>query len=580
MNQNINLHFSTALLVLKVYLLQNADDIKLGDNGNNEDGYWIEYLSSQMQISSNEFKSIDKKINKIAANIGGYEIVTLSKTDALAQTNNQEYLNNLISASSQTEFRFVHFPKQNLMVWHETPILEKINTLKAFKLLAIGGAYWQGDANNVQMTRLTCCGFSSETELNEYVEKLNERKERDHRKIGKNLEIFTFNLLAGQGMPIWLPKGATLKKIIGDYVHDRQEHYGFNFVSTPVLGDLQLYKISGHYNHYNEDMFPPIKIENEQMMLRPMTCPHHCLVYLSKPHSYRDLPIRISEDSIMHRYESSGSLTGLERVRVMTLLDNHIFCRPDQIENEITNAFNIIKEVIETFNLKFERVDLALHDPNNKEKFIDDQVMWQQSESQLEEALKKLKIPYTKQVGDAAFYGPKIDFQCKTVLNKIITCSTIQLDFSLPQKFNTTYIDVDQTEKKCVIVHLGIIGTYERFIATLLEQTNGVLPLWLAPVQVAIIPVNNTIHENACKTLFTKLKQAKIRCELDLREERLSKKIRDAQIKKIPLQIVIGDKEAENLDVINYRRYGSENAETIALSDFFKMLHDANEKHL
>lgn len=574
MNINNELHtfFSTASLMLKIYLKQLDPNINFGEMNISDEGFWIDFYSNKIDISSKDFNSINKKINKLIFNIGSYDLLNLSKEKAIAFLKNDYYSSELILKSHLNTFRFIEFNNLNLKIWHEGYILEKINELKAFSLLSISGAYWQGNENNVQMKRIYGCGFADENTLKNFIKELENRKERDHRKIGKNLELFTFNKLVGQGLPIWLPKGVILKKIIGDYVHNCQIKHGFNFVSTPILGSIDLYKISGHYNHYNQDMFPPIVLENEEIILRPMTCPHHCLIYMNKKHSYRELPIRLSEDSILHRYESSGSLTGLERVRSMTLLDSHIFCRSDQIENEITIAYNIINEVINSMNLKFERVDLALHDPKNKDKFIDDPQMWEKSEKQLKDALKKLNINYIEQIGDAAFYGPKIDFQCRTILNKIITCSTIQLDFSLPNKFNITYLDHNQHEQKCVIIHLGIIGTYERFVATLLEQTNGVLPFWLSPIQIQIIPVNPTIHEQTCEILSNKLKDNNLRCEIDARDERLSKRIRDAQTKKIPIQIVIGDKEKENLNLINYRIYGSDKVESIVLEDFINLL--------
>ncbi|WP_033160271.1 threonine--tRNA ligase [Mycoplasmoides alvi] len=575
----MNLWSSTLCLLIKLFLMQEDKWINFGEINSSDNIVSLDFFSKNVVISSNDFKSIEKKLIKLALNLKKYEVVYLNKSEALEILKFDPFSTELINKSNLKKFKFLNLKEKNLLIWHEANILEKVSLLKFFSLLSISGVYWQGKETNNQLTRISFVAFPEQNELDKFLKELEESKERDHRRIGKNLELFTFNSLTGAGMPIWLPAGTILRNLIGDYVHDCQIKYGFNFVCTPVMGNLDLYKLSGHYSHYGEDMFPPMKLNNEMMILRPMTCPHHCLVYLSKPRSYRDLPIRLSEDSILHRYESSGALTGLERVRMMTLLDNHIFCLPDQIENEIINAYKIINEVMNTFNIKFDHVDLSLHDPKNKSKFIDDEKMWETSESQLELALQKLNIKYSKQIGDAAFYGPKIDFQCRTALNKIITCSTIQLDFSLPKKFNTVYINSNNQESNCVIVHLGIIGTYERFIATLLEQTSGVLPLWLAPLQVQIIPVNNQIHNSACQKLFKFLTDNKIRCEVDNREERLAKKIRDAQTRKVPLQVVIGDREVENLDQINYRQYGSETVITISTNDFVKMIHDAGIKH-
>lgn len=583
MNNTNDLYFSTAALLLKVFLFQKDSKISFGETNFNEEGFSIDYSSKSLNLSSNEFKSIQKHLIKLALNTGDAVVKKVNKKEAIKLLEQDKYQLSLINEMNHVNFTFVNFPKlNNHWFWYETPFADKLKNLKAVHLFSISGVYWQGNEKNEQLVRITGCGFNQVDELEKHIKLIELRKESDHRKIGKNLELFTFDKLSGQGMPIFLPKGTTLKKLIGDYVHECQDKYGFTFVSTPILGNLDLYKLSGHYSHYNEDMFPPMKLsDDESMMLRPMTCPHHCLIYLYKPRSYRELPLRLSEDSILHRFESSGGLTGLERVRAMTLLDNHIFCRPDQIESEITNAYNIINEVTKNFNLKFEQVDFAVHDPNDKKKFIDNDLMWKSSEQQLEKALKKLKIKYSKKVGDAAFYGPKIDFQCRTVLNKIITCSTIQLDFSLPEKFNLKFINEKQKEINTVIIHLGIIGTYERFIAMLLEQNKGILPVWLSPVQVQIIPVNIDLHISASQKLYQLLKDEKIRCEIDQRDERISKRIRDAQINKIPFQIVIGDNEqASDLKNINYRKYGDEKIYSSKLKEFIDMIKNANEKHI
>ncbi|WP_052663579.1 threonine--tRNA ligase [[Mycoplasma] testudinis] len=569
MSNEIRAEFAAACFILKSYLVHEDPQIKFGETKYNDEGFYLDFLSKKLELSSKNFLSLNKQLLKLAQNFKPTETKEVDLKTALEIVKNDPFESQLIKNSGKKKFVFVSSNQKDVWIWHEQPVYPKLSILKAYNLLTIGGAYWEGDEKNAQLVRISGCAFKTNQELTDHLKVIEERRNSDHRKIGKDLDLFTFNQLSGKGMAIWLPKGTILKDIIGNYVHNRQRRYGFDFVSTSVLGNLEMYKMSGHYTHYNEDMFPPIKLlDGDFMMLRPMTCPHHSLVYLNKPRTYKDLPIRLSEDAILHRYEASGGLTGLERVRSMTLLDNHIFCRADQIESEITNSYNILEEVVNTFGLKFERVDLALHDPKNKAKFIDDEKMWKTSELQLEAALKKLNIKYTKQVGDAAFYGPKIDFQIKTVLNKIVTISTIQLDFSLPNKFNLTYFDKDKVEQKCVVVHLGIIGTYERFVATLLEQTKGILPLWLAPVQVKLIPVNNSLHLKACKTLKEKLYQANIRAEIDMRDERLAKKIREAQINKIPMQMVIGDKEAADLKKVNYRNYGSDEVNSLSFTEF------------
>lgn len=575
MSNQIRIEFVLACLLTKYYLISQDPDVKFGETKFDDEGFALDYWSTKLNLSSKNFLNLNKQLLKLAPTLKTAKKQTVDLQQALAFVENDEYQTQLIKNSDQKKFIFYGVKNAKQWIWFEdlnfdqNQIEQTLSKLKTFDFLTIGGAYWQGNEANAQLTRITGCAFTNLDEQQSHLQLIEDRKNNDHRKIGKDLDLFTFNHLSGKGMVIWLQKGTILKELIGNYIHNRQRHYGFEFVNTPVLGNLQLYKMSGHYTHYNEDMFPPITLlDDDQMMLRPMTCPHHSLVYMDRPRTYKELPLRLSEDAILHRYETSGGLIGLERVRAMTLLDNHIFCRADQIEDEITNVYKIIDEVVKAFHLKFERVDLAIHDPNNKTKFIDDEKMWTTSEAQLENALKKLNIKYEKQIGDAAFYGPKIDFQIRTVLNKIITMSTIQLDFSLPNKFNLVYQNYDHQEVKCVVIHLGIIGTYERFVATLLEQTKGILPLWLAPVQVKLIPVNNQVHLNTCEQLKAKLMQHHIRVEIDLRTERLNKKIRDAQIHKIPIQIVIGDKEASDLTNINYRTYGSDAVVSISFENF------------
>lgn len=388
----------------------------------------------------------------------------------------------------------------------------------------------------------------------------------DHRKLGQQLELFTFNNLAGQGLPIWLPNGVVIKSQIENYVHSVLESQNYNFVQTPVLGSVDLYKISGHWSHYKENMFSPIKVDEEEFVLRPMTCPHHMLIYLAKPHSYKELPFRLAEHAILHRYEASGALIGLERVRAMQLVDTHVVIRPDQIVSEVSHCYETIKKCTIGLGIKFCSIDLSLHDPKNKTKFFNNDKMWIKAEKELEVCCQKLGLKYQKKVGEAAFYGPKIDFQFKTSLNHIITISTIQLDFLLPNQFKLTYKDKDQKLVQPILIHGGIIGTFERFLAILLEQTKGILPLWLAPKQVVIIPIANC-HMDFCQNLSNKLKQNNIRVFVDDSDQHLTKKIRNAQMMKIPFQIVIGNNEL-NSSIISYRQYGKNEIIKCDFSDF------------
>ncbi|WP_027122344.1 threonine--tRNA ligase [[Mycoplasma] imitans] len=566
-------YFNTALLMVQMILKKQDPQIQFGQMSVNDQGFFIDYLSQAININPEDFNKLVKSLTKLSSSAKLISVSTFDLKKANELLKDQPYLLELINEANSTtvnlavvDDQYYYLPSGELM--------DNTKLVKAFNFQSVGGAYFKGDKDNVVMVRLNGFGFDNNQNMQDYLAIIEEQKQRDHRRINKILELFSFNPLSGAGMPMWLPNGQIVRQLIGDYVHSVQKKFGFMAVNTPVLGSVDLYKKSGHYSHYSKDMFPEITLlDGDKMMLRPMTCPHHCLVYLNKPRNYYDLPMRLSEDALLHRYEASGGLTGLERVRAMMLLDNHIFCRLDQIKNEILNSYQVIKEVISTFNLKFHRIDLSLHDPNDKQGFIDNQEMWARSEKQLEDALKDLGLEYTKQVGEAAFYGPKIDFQVKTALNKIITVSTIQLDFSLPseEKFDIKYKTKDNTYEQGVIIHLGIIGTYERFVATLLEQTKGALDLWLAPKQAVIIPINNSVHLDGCNELLKKLLAADLRVSVDDRNERLNKKIRDNQVNKIPVQIIVGDNELNNPNTITYRLYGQEDSHQLELTKFIEL---------
>ena len=457
------------------------------------------------------------------------------------------------------------------------PHVSNTNKIKAFKLLNVAGSYWRGDSKNDQLTRIYGVAFESEEELKEYLELLEERKQRDHRKIGKDLKLFTFSNLVGQGLPIWLPNGTKIKYEIQKYINKLQNKYEFLPVMTPVLGTVDLYKTSGHWDHYKENMFPVMDVDGELLVLRPMTCPHHIIIYKNDIHSYRQLPIRLCEHSNLHRYEASGGLTGLERVREMVLEDTHIFCRPDQIKQEVNNCYKAIMDAHDGLGTKIWRVDLSIWDPNDKEKFHGNVEMWETSQQQLKQALDDNNIEYTVMTGEAAFYGPKIDFQVKTALGHIVTVSTIQLDFLLPERFELEYVTENGTTETPVMVHLGIIGTYERYLAMLLEQTKGALPLWLSPTQIQILPVNPSIHGEYANKLNNEFLQLGYRSEVDGRDERLAKRIREAQISKIPYQLIIGDEEVNSGNLITFRCYGEQEDKKCTLSEFKKILSDRIE---
>jgi threonyl-tRNA synthetase len=443
--------------------------------------------------------------------------------------------------------------------------------IKEFKLLNISGAYWRGDSNNKMLQRIYGTAFFKKEDLDEYLRQLQEAKERDHRKLGKELELFMTSQKVGQGLPLWLPKGATIRRIIERYIVDKEIELGYQHVYTPVLGSVELYKTSGHWDHYKDNMFPPMEMDNEQLVLRPMNCPHHMMIYKNKIHSYRELPIRIAELGTMHRYEMSGALSGLQRVRGMTLNDAHIFVRPDQIKDEFKRVVNLILEVYKDFGLDEYSFRLSYRDPHDKEKYYDDDEMWEKAQNMLREAMDELGLEYYEAEGEAAFYGPKLDVQVRTALGKDETLSTVQLDFLLPERFDLTYIGEDGKPHRPVVIHRGVVSTMERFVAFLIEEYKGAFPTWLAPVQVEVIPVSPAAHLDYAYKVKEALQSQGFRVEVDERDEKIGYKIREAQIQKIPYMLVVGDKEMTE-NTINVRKYGEQKSETMSLDDFIAAL--------
>jgi threonyl-tRNA synthetase len=443
--------------------------------------------------------------------------------------------------------------------------------IKEFKLLSIAGAYWRGDSNNKMLQRIYGTAFFKKEDLAEHLRFLEEAKERDHRKIGKELNLFANSQKVGQGLPLWMPKGATIRRIIERYIVDKEIRLGYDHVYTPVMGSVELYKTSGHWDHYQDDMFPVMEMDNEQLVLRPMNCPHHMMIYKNGIHSYRELPIRIAELGLMHRYEMSGALSGLQRVRGMTLNDAHIFVRPDQIKKEFQRVVRLVLDVYKDFDLKDYSFRLSYRDPQDKAKYFDDDAMWEKAQSMLKEAMDDLGLNYFEAEGEAAFYGPKLDVQVRTALGKDETLSTVQLDFLLPEKFDLTYVGEDGKQHRPVVIHRGVVSTMERFVAFLIEEYKGAFPTWLAPVQVQVIPVSPGAHYEYAKQVREQLLNAGFRVELDGRDEKVGYKIREAQMQKIPYMLVVGDKEVEESSV-NIRKYGEQNSETMPFVDFLAAL--------
>ncbi|MDW3893919.1 threonine--tRNA ligase [Staphylococcus saprophyticus] len=537
-----------------------------------EGGFYYDF-DMEESISSDDFEKIEKTMKQIANENYPIERKVVSRNEAKAFFSDDPYKQELIDAIPEDENVTLYTQGEftDLCRGVHVPSTSKI---KEFKLLSTAGAYWRGDSNNKMLQRIYGTAFFDKKDLKAHLQMLEERKERDHRKIGKELELFSNNPLVGAGLPLWLPNGATIRREIERYIVDKEVSMGYDHVYTPVMANVDLYKTSGHWDHYQEDMFPTMKLdEYEEMVLRPMNCPHHMMIYANKPHSYRELPIRIAELGTMHRYEASGAVSGLQRVRGMTLNDAHIFVRPDQIKEEFKRVVNLIIDVYNDFNFENYSFRLSYRDPEDKEKYFDDDDMWIKAESMLKEAVDELGLDYEEAIGEAAFYGPKLDVQVQTAMGKEETLSTAQLDFLLPQKFELTYIGNDGEQHRPVVIHRGVVSTMERFVAFLTEETKGAFPTWLAPKQVEIIPVNVDLHYDYARLIQDELKSQGVRVEIDDRNEKMGYKIREAQMQKIPYQLVVGDKEVKNKEV-NVRKYGSQDQETLEKDEFIWNLVD------
>lgn len=559
------LRHSTAHLMAQA-LKRLYGDVKFGVGPVIEGGFYYDFDMDD-KVSSDDFDKIEKTMKQIVNE--NHKIVreVVSKEKAKDFFKDDPYKLELIDAIPEDESVTLYTQGEftDLCRGVHVPSTSKI---KDFKLLSTAGAYWRGNSDNKMLQRIYGTAFFDKKDLKAHLKMLEERRERDHRKIGKDLELFTNNQLVGAGLPLWLPNGATIRREIERYIVDKEVSMGYDHVYTPVLANVDLYKTSGHWDHYQEDMFPAMKLdEDEAMVLRPMNCPHHMMIYKNKPHSYRELPIRIAELGTMHRYEASGAVSGLQRVRGMTLNDSHIFVRPDQIKEEFKRVVNMIQDVYKDFGFEDYRFRLSYRDPEDKHKYFDDDEMWEKAESMLKEASDELGLTYEEAIGEAAFYGPKLDVQVKTAMGKEETLSTAQLDFLLPERFDLTYIGQDGEQHRPVVIHRGVVSTMERFVAFLTEETKGAFPTWLAPMQVEIIPVNIDLHYDYARLLQDELKSQGVRVEIDDRNEKMGYKIREAQMKKIPYQIVVGDQEVEHQEV-NVRKYGSEKQESVEKDEF------------
>lgn len=540
-------------------------DVKLGVGPVIENGFYYD-IDSPEAITAEDLLAIEKEMKKIINE--NIEIIRhdVSRAEAFEKFKDDEYKIELLEAIPEDEQVSIYEQGDFFDLCRGVHV-PSTGKLKEFKLLSIAGAYWRGNSDNKMLQRIYGTAFFTKEELAAHLQMLEEAKERDHRKIGKELDLFMNSQKVGQGLPMWLPKGATIRRIIERYIVDKEVKLGYDHVYTPVMGSVELYKTSGHWDHYQENMFPVMSMDNEDLVLRPMNCPHHMMIFKNGIHSYRNLPMRIAELGTMHRYELSGALTGLQRVRGMTLNDAHIFVRPDQIKDEFKRVVELVIEVYKDFDLNDYSFRLSYRDPEDKEKYFDDDDMWNRAQNMIKEAMDELGLDYFEAEGEAAFYGPKLDVMVKTALGKEETLSTVQLDFLLPERFELSYIGEDGKQHRPVVIHRGVVSTMERFVAFLIEEYKGAFPTWLAPVQVQVIPVSNEVHFDYAKQTIEKLQVAGLRIEMDDREEKLGYKIREAQMQKIPYMLVLGDKELES-GFVNVRKYGEQNSESISLDEF------------
>lgn len=534
-----------------------------------EEGFYYDIDLGDQTISDDDLPKIEKEMKKICKD--GKRIVRheVSKEEALEEFKDDEYKLDLINGLE--DGTITTYSQGDFTDLCRGPHVETVKLCKNFKLIKHSGAYWKGDKNNKVLQRIYGVCFPTKEELEAHHQLLEEAKERDHRKLGKELGIFMFADIVGKGLPMWLPNGFTVRRLLSDYIMNKELELGYEHVMTPSLGNVKLYKKSGHWAHYKDDMFPAMELDDEAYVLRPMNCPHHMVMYKSTLHSYRDLPVRIAEIANDFRFEASGALTGIERARAFTQNDSHIFCRPDQIAQEFKNVAHLILDVYKDFGFKDYSFRLSLRDKNNKEKYFGNDELWEKSENELREVLKEMDVEFYEAEGEAAFYGPKLDVQVKSALGHDVTLSTIQLDYQLPERFELTYVDENGDKVRPVVIHRAILGSLDRFVAFLLEETKGNLPLWLAPTQVQVIPVKLEYHDEYAKEVVAKLRKAHFRVNNDNRDEKLGYRIREAQLKKIPYQLVLGDNERDN-GTVTYRKHGEKKQTTVTFEEFVELL--------
>ena len=536
-----------------------------------EEGFYYDIDLGDKTLTDEDLPRIEKEMKKCAKSDKRIYREEISKKEALERFKDDPYKIDLINRMDENDTVISCYTQGDFTDLCRGPHVETTKKMKYFKLIKHSGAYFKGDSKNKMLQRIYGVCFETEEDLNAYLNELEERKQRDHRKIGKEQEIFMNHELVGAGMPIWLPNGAVIRKELENYIYEKERNLGYEHVYSPCVGTVDLYKTSGHWDHYKENMFPMMKVDDEEFVLRPMNCPHHMLVFKNKLHSYRDLPVRIGEFATDFRYEASGAVKGLERVRCMCQNDAHLFVTPKQIKEEFKKVVSLILDVYKDFGIKDYKFRLSLRDPEDKKKYFDDDKMWNEAEAKLREVLNELNVDYFEAVGEAAFYGPKLDVEVKPAVGPEVTLSTCQLDFLLPRRFDLSYIDNKGEKKTPVVLHRAIFGTFDRFTAFLIEETKGAFPTWLAPVQVNIIPVNNNYHLEYANEIYKMLKDASVRVELDDRDEKLSYKMRESQTKKIPITLILGDKERDE-NLVSYRRHGSLKTYSVTKDTFKELL--------
>ena len=561
-------------LMLKAALQKEFADIRLGADAVEEDGFYVDSDKDEQQVSADELPQLEAAIKSIAKSEAKVEFKEVSVDDALASVKDDPFSTELINENAK-DGKVAMYDLDGVMAVASAPILVYANLVKNYKLLSVAGAYWKGMSSNPMLQRIYGTAFYKKDDLEADLKARQEAKERDHRVIGNQLDLFFVDPKVGAGLPYWMPKGATIRRTIERYIIDKELADGYEHVYTPVLMNLDAYKTSGHWAHYREDMFPPMDMgDGEMLELRPMNCPSHIQVYKHHIRSYRELPLRIAELGMMHRYEKSGALSGLQRVREMTLNDGHTFVALDQIQDEFAKILKLIMDVYKDFDITDYTFRLSYRDPKNTEKYFANDEMWERSQSMLKAAMDSLGLEYYEAEGEAAFYGPKLDIQTKTALGNEETMSTIQLDFMLPEKFDLHYVGEDGKQHRPVMIHRGVVGTMERFVAYLTEIYKGAFPTWLSPEQVVIIPVSDDKHGDYADELAKKFKAAQIRVKVDHRNEKMGYKIREAQTQKVPYTLVVGDDEQAN-NSVSVRKYGEKDQNGMTVDAFMdEILHD------